>query len=657
MFKKIFIPSAFLISLIFYSCAPEHSNIVLSKFDDQNVTMGEFEKAYLKNAADTAKTKEDSLADLKNFLNVYTQFRMKLADAKSRGYASNPGIQEEMNDYKDKIGITLFLDTKIVQPGIKELYERRKYEVRISHIMFRFDAADQEKVKSLAEAVLDSIKHGADFAEMAKKYSEDMYSKMKGGDIYYITGGELPKSLEDAAYNTPVGQVYPELVRSPYGYHIIKVTDKRKRIPEIRVSHIFIPFGKKGSKEDSAEAKAKIDSILVMAKSGQDFAELAKKYSEDPSTKSKGGDLGFVSRRKLIIPLDEPAFNLKVGEISGVVESPFGYHILKVTDEKEMPSFKSDQEQLKSIFQKNQYNDEYDSLVNSLKVKYNFKVDGKNLDYISSNADTMTIGKDSLLIQKVKGKLLYSFDHDSVSSDQFLNTLNQNQNNWGKKLTLEYVTEQLKNLSSDSLIQKDAQKFEETDSTYKALMNEYRDGIYVFKIEQDEIWNKIDADSSNLYQYYLQNKDKYQSADRVDFSEIYNTKDSVINEVYNDLKNGASFDSLAKKYTERPGFREKAGHFGVEDVEASELSKAADSLNNAGDYSKPFKYSDGYSIVMLNNKLPAGPKTFDEAKAEVSANYQDAESKKLRDAYIQELINKYHPIYYYDELSEAFKSK
>jgi peptidyl-prolyl cis-trans isomerase SurA len=657
MFKKIFIPFALLIGLTFCSCAPEHSNIVLSKFDDQNVTMGEFEKAYLKNSNDSTVAQEDSIAELKNFLNVYTQFRMKLADAKSKGFEHDPELNKEMNDYKDKIGITLFLNDKIVTPGIKKLYNRRKYELRVSHIMFRTDSADAEKVKALANAVLDSIKHGASFEEMAKKHSEDMYSKMRGGDINYVTAGELPSGFEDAMYSDSVGQVYPKVVRSPYGFHIIKVTDKKKRIPEIRVSHIFVPFARKGKEIDSAGAKAKIDSIYAMAKAGQDFAELAKKYSEDPSTSSKGGDLGFVERRKLIPPLGETAFNLKVGEISNVVKSPYGYHILKVTDEKQIPPFDKDIDQLKEIFKKTRYNEEYDSLVNSLKVKYDFKVDGENLNSLVSDADTMKVGNDSLLIQKVKGKLLYSFDHDSVTSGQFLSTLNQDQTGWGKKLSMEYVTSELRKLSSDSLIQKDAENFEKTDSTYQALMKEYREGIYVFKIEQDEIWNKINADSTNLYQYYLQHMDKYQWPNRVDFSEIYTTKDSIINAVYDKLKSGVSFDSLAAKYTERPGYKNKAGHNGVENVSSSKLSEAADSLSNTGDFSKPFKDSDGYSIVMLNEKLPARAKTFDEAKTEVSADYQDAESNKLRDAYEHELINKYKPVYYYDKLSEAFPGK
>lgn len=657
MLKKIFIPLSLLTGLIFCSCAPEHSDIVLSKFDDQKVTMGEFENAYMKNVGDSAKTKNDSLADYKNFLDVYTKFKMKLEDAKSKGLDKDPELISELNDYKNKIGITLFLDKKIVAPGIKDLYNKRKYELRVSHIMFRVDSTSEEKVKELANAVLDSIQHGANFAEMAKKYSDDIYSKMKGGDIYYITGGELPKAFEDAAYNTPVGHVYPKLVRSPYAYHIIKVIEKRDRVPAVRLSHIFIPFKTDNGKVDSAGPKLKIDSILAMAKSGEDFAELAEKYSGDPSTKAKGGDLGFVSRRRLIQPLDEPAFNLKVGEISDVVKSPYGYHILKVTDKKDIPSFKDDEQELKEIFRKSRYNEEYDSLVNSLKKEYKLTINGSNLDYLISNADSSKVGDDSSLAQEVKGKLLYSFDGDSVSSDQFLEALNQDQNSQGKLLSSEFITSALRKNTGDSLIAKKAENFEATDSTYKALMSEYKDGIYVFKLEQDEIWNKINSDSTNLYNYYLQNKDKYTWPDRVDFSEIFNTKDSVINLVYKKLKEGISFDSLAIKYTERPGYQSRAGHFEIENANNSQLSSTANGLQGPGDYSEPFKYSNGYSIVMLNKKLPAGPKTFAEAKPEVAADYQDAESKKLQDAYAEKLINKYKPVYFYDKLSEAFKSK
>ncbi len=651
MQKKILISISLFAGLILYSCAPQHSQIILSKFDNENVNMGEFEKAYQKNTEGNVEADKDSLDKLKDYLKLYTQFKMKVLYAKEKGYDKDSELQEEFKNYKSDVAQSLYLDSTIVEPGIKELYQRRKYELRISHIMFRTNSTNEEKQKSLATAVLDSILHGANFAKMAMRYSEDIYTKTKGGDISYVTAGELPKSIEDAAYSTPVGQVYPKLVKSKYGYHIIKVTDKKDRIPAIEVCHIFVNFKRENGKVDSAAARLKIDSALAKLKSGEDFAAVAKEYSEDPTTKDRGGVIGFVPRRKLIPALDTVAFSLKLGQISGVVTSPFGYHIVKVDKEEKIPPFDEDIKELKDIFKKSYYQDEYDSLVNHLKVKYNFKVDGGNLDYLISNADSSKVGDDSVLTQEAKGKLLYTFGDDSTYANQFLTQLNNDSKYSGMVLTSEILTKALREQSENGLIQMEAKEYFANDPYFQGLMKDYKDGIYIFKLEQDEVWNKVNTDSAKLYGYYLKNQDKYTFPDRVSFSEIFNMSDSVMNDIYNKLKDGASFDSLAKKYSERTIDHK------LEAVSSSLLTKKANELQNPGDYTEPFKDSGGHVIVMLSEKEAARPKTYEEAKAEVAADYQDLETKKLTNEFLDKLKEKYHPVYYYDKLSEAFPAK
>lgn len=651
MQKKILITIGLFAGLIFYSCAPQHSQIILSKFDHQNVKMGEFEKAYLKNAEGNVEADKDSLDKLKDYLKLYTQFRMKVLYAKENGYNKDPELQQELKNYKDNVAQSLYLDSVIVEPGIRQLYQRRKYELKVSQIMFRAGPAGNEKVKSLATAVLDSILHGADFSQMAEKYSEDPYSKIRGGDISYVTAGELPKTMEDAAYSTPVGQVYPKLLRSNYGYHIIKVTNKKKRVPELELSHIFVNFKRKNGKVDSVTARIKIDSVMAKLKAGEDFAKAAEEYSEDPTTRKRGGVIGFVRRRQLIPALDTAGFNLKVGEISGIVTSPYGYHILKVTHEKQIPAFSSEVKELKNIFKKVDYQEEYDSLVNHLKVKYHYSIDGKNLDYLISNADSSKVGDDSLLIQKAGDKLLYTFDGDSVYVDEFLKQLNNDSKYSGQMLNSNLLTKTLRELSENRLIQKEAIKYFSKDPYFTDLMKDYKDGIYIFKLEQDKVWNKVKIDSTDLYNYYLKNKNKYKYPDRVDYGEIYNKSDSVINYVYSKLKDGVSFDSLAAKYNEKREVHK------LEPVSSSTIAQRAYELQNPGDYTKPLVNSGGYSIIILNKKEPARIKTYEEAKAEVAAEYQDLVTKKLGDEFINKLKEKYNPVYYYDKLSEAFPAK
>ncbi|HSD64976.1 MAG TPA: peptidylprolyl isomerase [Ignavibacteriaceae bacterium] len=657
MFRRVIIPLIILVSLVLSSCAPKHSDIVVAKFDEEQIKMNEFEKMYEKNAGSYEKAKADSISQLKNFLDLYVNFKMKLRDAKVRGYDTATDLNQELQDYKKKVGVSYILEKQIVDPGEHQLYDRRKYELRVSHIMFRPDSTGETASRQLAQSILDSIKNGASFSEMAKKYSADNYSKFIGGDIYYITAGLLPPSFEDAAYETPVDSVYPSVVQTRYGFHLIKVTDKRERIPQIKASHILVNFNGPDGKPDTAYARAKIDTVMQKLKNGEDFAKLAEQYSDDTGSKKKGGDLGFFSRRMMVKPFDEAAFNLKPGELSDIIESNFGFHIIKLTDQKPYPSFDEDKEELEKIFKQTRYQEEYDSLVDRLKTKYGFSVNQATLNKILENADSVKVGGKIKNYDTLKDQPLFTYNKvDTVYVSTAIDRMNSERQFMNRPIDADVINSAINKVVGDSLLEVAAMHLDETDSDFADLMDDYRNGIYVFKLQDDEVWSKIDADSVKLYNYFQQTKDKYVWPDRINFSEIFCKSDSLIHVYYNQLQNGANFDSLAAKYTERPQLKEKAGNYGLVAVDYSTLaSKANELLSTPGSYSEPFPYSGGFSIVKLIAKEPARPKTFEEAKAEVSGAYQEAESKRLEQNYLESLKTRYEPQLYYDKLEEAFK--
>ena len=639
-----------LLSIVFAfvlsSCSPKQSDIVLSQFGDHQVKMKEFENALVKNAGSVEVAKKDSLSQLKNFLNLYTIFKMKIRDAEVRGYDQDTSLTNELNDYKKKIAVSFFLDKKIVEPGIKDLYNKRKYELRVSHIMIRPDSSGDKAALKLANSILDSIKNGASFSTMAEKYSQDVYSKRAGGDIYYITGGMVPESFEDAAYATQPGHVYPQVVKTKFGYHIIKVTDRRERIPEIRASHILIPYRTPDGKEDTAAARAKIDSILTKIKNGADFAEMAKEYSQDPGSKEKGGDLGYFQRRQMVKEFDEAAFNLKVGQVSGVVKTRFGYHLIKVTGKREYPTFEQDKEELKKIFQKSRYQDKYDSLITKLKKKYDFKVIGKTLDYITSHNDSAFVGKDSALIADTKGMTIYTYDDTSKDAGTFLSGLKNNSEFSGKLIGLHLLKTAIDKVGDQDLLDKEATAVESKDSAFIALIKDYRNGIYIFKLQTDEVWNKINLDTTALHKFYEDTKDNYKFPDRVSYSYLTFFSSEPADSAYKKLENGAAFNSIGRISEVND----------LQNASTSAISKAAFELEKPGDFSKPVKQSDRYYIVKLTEKQPARLKTYSEAKAEVSSALQDKEAKTLEDKYVQQLKDIYKPVYHYDELTKVFKN-
>lgn len=649
--------SSFLLAFLTFlliACSPEHSKIVIAEYDDSKITMDEFENAYAKNVGNYEKAAEDSFSNYKNFADLYVNFKMKLKDAEKRGYQNDSSLAQELLDYKKKVGTSYYLDQTLVQPNIKDWYEKRKTEIRASHVMIKF-GNDEAAAKKLAESVLDSIKHGARFEYMVLKYTQDPYSKNKNGDIYYFTAGQLPYEFEEACYKTEKGQVYPEVVRTRFGFHIIKVTDKKNRIPKIRASHILIGFrDASGNPVDTNLVKVRMDSVLTALKSGEDFAEVAKRFSDDPGTKSKGGDLGYFERRMMIPEFDEAAFKLDVGQVSDVVRTNFGLHVIKVTDKLPYPTFEEDENELKSLLKRTRYDDLYAALIDSLAKEYNYKFNQTVAQQIFGYNDSTIVGAELKGVNEIGNKAIFTYaDKSETVNDLYTRMKGEGQFS-GKKITPDLIDKAANKFKADLLLEEKALSLDKTDPRFAELMNDYRNGIFIFKLQEDEVWKKIAVDSTKLYDFYLKNKNNYTWKDRVGYTEIFARKDSVIKDYYSQLKAGANFDTLAAK-TERTSMKEKKGKYDLQVVGSTEFSKIVNDLKSVGNYTEPIQNPGGFSILRLDVKDPARIKTFEEAKPEVSGGFQEAESKRLENEYLDSLKKTYEPVIYYDELQKAFK--
>lgn len=655
------VSSLFVLSLITYlfvSCSPEHSKIVIAEYDDSKITMNEFEKAYAKNVGGYENAAQDSFTNYKNFADLYINFKMKLKDAESKGYQNLPELNQELLDYKKKVGASYLLEKYLVDPAIKNLYDKRKIEIRASHIMIRPQNNDWDAAKKLADAIMDSIKLGASFDEMVKKYSMDKYSVPKGGDIYYFTAGQLPFEFEDAAYKTEKGQVYPEVVKTNFGYHIIKVTDKEPRKYKIRASHIMASFTNNlMAIKDTNAAKAKMDTILAALKSGEDFAEVAKKYSDDPGTKEQGGDLGYFERRTMVPEFEDAAFKLDVGQVSGVVKTVYGLHIIKVTDKLPYPTLEEERENLKNILKRTEYNDLYNAFADSLAKSQNLIVNETAVQQIVGFNDSTFVGSDLKGADQIGETPVFTIANNSVTVNDLYSKMKNDTEFAGKRINNDLVRKAVNKFKREFALEEKALTLDQTDTQFADLMQDYKNGIFIFKLQEDEIWNKVKIDSSKLADFYEKTKNNYVWKDRVAFTEIFSKQDSLIKDYYNQLKSGVSFDSLAKK-SERPKFKDsKDGKSKLQNADASELAKAAFKLKAVGDYTEPIPNAGGFSIIRLDIKDPSRLKTFEEAKPEVLSAYQESESKRMEDEYLDSLKKKYEPVIYYDELQEAYKTE
>lgn len=645
-------------SVVLSSCSG-NKELVVAEYGKNDITLKEFENAYAKNAGGYETAKDDSLKQYKDFLDLFVNYKMKLRDAEVRGLNDDPAVTKELEDYQKQVGRTYIIERLLFNPAIEDLYEKRKKEIRVKHIWIKPAGEELDSAKTLADSLLQRIKNGENFEELAKQYSADTFSKNEGGDIYYITAGMTIPSFEDAIYNTPENEIYPEPVKTPYGYHIIKVTDIQERKPQIRASHILVDFKDEQGRIDSSAAMKKAEEIKEQLKNGADFAELAKKYSDDKGSAEKGGELGLFGRRQMVKPFDEAVFNLNEGEISDIVKTQFGYHIIKVNEIKPYPPLDEQRQELREIYQKTTYKDDYTNFVDSLKDEFNFSKNESGINYVLENADSAKFNisyNDSRLRETAGDTVLFAINNNGVILDSLIMNIESDNQFQNRAIDEKTLNDAIDKYSVDLLIENKALALDRQDSSFAALMKDYRNGIYIFNLQEDEVWNRIEIDSTALRKYYEETKEDYRWNDRVNFSEIFAKNEEAIKEYYEQLQQGADFDSLASAVTERRYFKEKAGSWGALEADESELAKAAAQLNKAGDYSEPFRSANGWSIVKLNKKESARLKTFAEAKPEAASRYQEAESKRLEDEYLQKLNKLYQPKIYYDKLQAAFKN-
>lgn len=649
----------FLPLIIFVSCTSQNSQIVVAEFGDNKIYMDEFENAYSKNSGGIENAQNDSLSSLQKFIDLYVNYKMKLRDASVRGYKADAEMKKEFFDYKLNIGKTIFLQQKLYEPNLIQLFDRRKTEYRVSHIFLVPDStmSDTQTVE-FGNQLIKRIQNGEDFSTLAKLYSKDTYTNMNGGDVYYVTSGQINiPSLEDALYKTEPGNIYPELISSGYGYHIIKVTERIPRRSSIRAQHILITFTD-STGTDTVKALNKIQDIEKQLKAGSDFGELASKYSADKGSASNGGDLGFFQRGQLVREFDEVVFKLNVGQTSPIVKTKFGYHLIKLVAVAPDKSYEEQKTELKEIYDRVRYKTDFDNLVHKLKIELNFVQNFATFNKILAHSDTMKIGQAYLksnLKTQAGSDEVFKINNKSFTCDSLFVNIIKTGTNLNITVNGKILQDAINQYSSDLLIQEKALNYDKENTEFAKLLDDYENGMYLFKILEEEVWSKILIDSAKTFAFWEMTKNNYKWKDRVEFKEIYNPKDSLINKCFSLTLSGYSYDSLYVKYNQRTGYENKVGYNGLVDVELNELAKQANSLKNIGDISKPFDFEAGYSIVKLIKRDNARIKTYEEARAEAASVLQEKESKRLEDEYLNKLKNIYHPKIYYDELSKTFK--
>ena len=356
---------------------------VLMTVDGEAVTRSEFENIYKKNNRDEAVTREA----LDEYVELFVNFKLKVKEAESLGMDTVTKFVKELEGYRKQLARPYMADTAMTEALVKEAYDRSRTEIRASHILVRLpakpsakDTADAYKrILALRKRVID----GEDFAAVAsgKLGSDDPSAQQNKGDLGYFSALQMVYPFENAVYTTEVGEI-SQPIRTRFGYHIIKVTDKRPARGQIKVAHIMVRTSEEEPEDKQRIAKQKIDEVYEKVVAGEEsFADLALKYSDDEGSARKGGELPMFSTGKMIEEFENESFALKNdGDFSKPFRSRYGWHIVKRLEYKPVSSFDEMEPELRRKIAKDsraQLSEE--SFIKKLKADYFFKTDKKYL--------------------------------------------------------------------------------------------------------------------------------------------------------------------------------------------------------------------------------------------------------------------------------------
>lgn len=638
--------------------AKVNGNEVVSKVGDEVITVKDLETAFKKTSPSTIDFQTLGYDSLRNFVELYTNYKLKLKHAADIRLAVEPDVEKELDQNRKAFAGPYLIERLVTEPAVRLMYERRKEEVHVQQIQVAFppnhsgapSAADTLHSYEKAKRLLAQIKTGADFTKMAEDSSDEPTVKTTHGILRWLTGGETPRPFEDAAYTVKKGDITPEVVRTPYGYFILKILDRQKRSGSVKSWQILLAVAPGAPKIDTLRQYALADSLLQTIKHGRGTIEdLASKFSQDKNSQAKNGDMGYHDRGDRALPQEyqNAMFSLNDGEFyPRIVRSAYGYHLIKRGDSKQIGAYDDEKENLKVLYKRYFFQDDYNAFLASLRKKYSFGFNSTGFTAFLTSVDTARTTADSTWDKNISAEArrtaLYSLRGTSVTLGAFIDTVRARPELRGTALSTNGITSVVQKMVEPTILEYESEHIEDRYPEFKSLMSDVRDGILIYRLEQTEVWNKLQSQmtDSAVKVYWEAHKSSFMTAPRVDISEIYTVSDSLAKSVYKRLMAGERFDSLAKYNTLRVGYKDKLGHWGW--FAATDNPLAAKVIDRDSGYiSEPFTHESGYAIVRVDAKEKSHEKFYRDAIPDAASQYQEYLSKKIMSDWIDAMKKKY----------------
>ncbi|SET79577.1 peptidylprolyl isomerase [Hymenobacter actinosclerus] len=499
------------------------------------VPASEFAYVYRKN--NSSDPAFGTKASVQEYLDLYTNFKLKVLAAEQRGLDTTQAFRQELDGYKQQLAQPYLTEKSVTDQLVREAYDRLSKEISASHLLVAVarDASPKdtlaayEKALSLRRRITEG---GENFNTVARENSDDPSargSNGNGGKLGYFTAMQMVYPFESAAYATTPGQVSMP-VRTSFGYHLIKVDNVRPAQGEIKVAHLMIRATPGMPAADSATAKKKVDELYTrLTRRNENWEKLVGQFSEDAGSAPNGGELPAFSTGRMIPSFEEAAFKLqKPGDIAPPVQTPYGWHIIKLIEKQPVPSFEAMEPTLKSKVSKDSRSElNRAAFLKRVRRENNFVELPAVKEYVLAKADTALVqgrfaysapaaatGKAGKNI--TDNSALFTIQGQPYLVKDFLTYAQQSQRPRAAGTEPRFAMQQLYDQYVDQrLTEYEKSNLENKYEDYRMLVKEYRDGILLFQLMDEKVWSKAIEDTTGLQQFFAANQANYQWGPRV----------------------------------------------------------------------------------------------------------------------------------------------
>jgi len=610
---------------------------VLLTIDGSPVYVSEFKRVYKKNLD---LVRDESQKSVDGYLDLFIDYKLKAAEAYAQNLNETNSYKKEFRKYQEQLSRNYIFENKVTEDLAREAYERGKEEINADHIliMVGYDAVPQDTLKAYnkIKEIREKAVNGEDFEKLAKQYSEEPGAKETAGKLGYFSVFSMVYPFETGAYNTKEGKV-SNIIRTQYGYHIIKVLDRKEREPKISVSHIMISDNAGARTFDPEE---RINEVYAMLQQGKTFEDLAKQYSDDKNSAVKGGQLSPFAKGDLKSKIfEKEAYNLKnPGNVSKPIKSEFGWHIIRLDSVHGKPTFEEEKEYLEKRVKEGSRSKIVSHAVNNkIKEKYGFSLKNDYSTFFNEfvTDDVMNRRWKYDTLNSSQDKVLFTIGDKDVKYSDFAEYISERQRRMQlSKTKFKVINDMYDEFETQALKDYFGYKLEDENEQYAAVISEYRDGLLIFDLMEKNVWNKAKKDSVGLQKFYDAHKKEYRWDKRFDAEIISATNEKTAKEAIKLFKKGKTGEEIKAQLNQDDTVNVilTMGTFEKSERELPEGFKGKKGVSDI------YHQNDSYIVVHVKSVVPAGIKPLDQTKGSVLSDYQNYLEKE----WIESLHKKYN---------------